>query len=268
MSSDTKTADMLQFDKTDKRLLTVQVEEALMRLIRQEPVEIGERIPNEFKLAEMFGVGRSTIREAVKSLVYKGILEVRRGSGTYVAATSSSEHDPLGLSRLRDKSRLALELMEVRLLLEPESAALAAKAATQEQLTRLVSLCDETEYLYVNGEDPMQKDFEFHTWIGGCSGNRVVETLIPVIGQSIAACASLNRRTLMRETTETHRAIVNAILERDPAGARYAMVMHLNHYRQVLVEQCRERQEKRKEQGAIRQEEGMAKMSRGMFWDV
>ena len=107
MNDDMK-KNMLQFDKTDKRLLTVQVEDALMQFIREEPVEIGERIPNEFKLAEMFGVGRSTIREAVKSLVIKGILEVRRGSGTYVAATSSAENDPLGLSRLRDKYRLAL----------------------------------------------------------------------------------------------------------------------------------------------------------------
>lgn len=55
-----------------------------MEYILNEPVAIGEKLPNEFELAEKFGVGRSTIREAVKSLVSKGVLEVRRGSGTYV----------------------------------------------------------------------------------------------------------------------------------------------------------------------------------------
>ena len=55
-----------------------------MKYILQEPVEPGQKIPNEFELAERFGVGRSTIREAVKGLVSRGILEVRRGSGTYV----------------------------------------------------------------------------------------------------------------------------------------------------------------------------------------
>lgn len=76
--------------------------------------------PNEFELAKKFGVGRSTIREAVKGLVSKGILEVRRGAGTYVISTSSLDEDPLGLSRLQDKYKLALELFDVRLMLEPE----------------------------------------------------------------------------------------------------------------------------------------------------
>ena len=71
-----------------------------MNYILNEPVEIGEKIPNEFELAEKFGVGRSTIREAVKALVSKGILEVRRGAGTYVTGTSTREDDPLGLAKL------------------------------------------------------------------------------------------------------------------------------------------------------------------------
>ena len=72
----------------DKRLLGSQVEDALFEYILHEPVEIGQKIPNEFDLAEKFGVGRSTIREAVKGLVSRGVLEVRRGSGTYVISTT------------------------------------------------------------------------------------------------------------------------------------------------------------------------------------
>ena len=70
---------MYQFEKVSKKLLGSQVEDELMNYILQEPIEIGQKIPNEFELAEMFGVGRSTLREAVKGLVSKGILEVRRG---------------------------------------------------------------------------------------------------------------------------------------------------------------------------------------------
>ena len=65
---------MYQFEKMNRKLLGSQVEDELMNYILQEPVEIGEKIPNEFDLAEMFGVGRSTVREAVKSLVSNGIL--------------------------------------------------------------------------------------------------------------------------------------------------------------------------------------------------
>ena len=113
---------MYHFEKMDKKLLGEQIEDELMNYILQEPVAIGKRIPNEFELAERFGVGRSTIREAVKGLVSKGILEVRRGSGTYVVRTSPFDEDPLGLSKLQDKYKLALELFEVRLMLEPEIA--------------------------------------------------------------------------------------------------------------------------------------------------
>ena len=128
---------MYQFEKFDKRLLGEQIEDELLNFIRQEQLEVGQKIPNEFELAEKFGVGRSTIREAVKGLVTKGILEVKRGSGTFVAATQSVEDDPLRLSKLKDKYKLALELFDVRLLLEPEIASLAAEYATQEELEQL-----------------------------------------------------------------------------------------------------------------------------------
>lgn len=68
----------------ERKLLGAQVEDELMTYILKKPVQIGEKLPNEFELGEMFQVGRSTIREAVKSLATKGILEVRRGDGTYV----------------------------------------------------------------------------------------------------------------------------------------------------------------------------------------
>ena len=89
-------------EKKSRELLAPHVEE-LMDYILHTPVKIGEKLPNEFELAELFGVGRSTVRETVKSLVSKGVLEVRRGSGTYVIGTNRLEDDPLGLSGFTDK---------------------------------------------------------------------------------------------------------------------------------------------------------------------
>lgn len=226
---------MYQFEKMDKKLLGDQIEDELMNYIRKQPVEIGQKLPNEFELAEMFGVGRSTVREAVKSLVSKGILEVKRGSGTYVISTCSPEHDPLGLSKLQDKYKLALELCEVRLMLEPEIASRAAECASEEDLKQLVQLCDETEERYRSGKNHIPKDIEFHTCIATCSKNRVVETLIPMINTAVMTFANLTHRTLMNETIETHRAIVNSILAHDPVGAKCAMIMHLTYNRQALL---------------------------------
>lgn len=226
---------MYQVEKVDKRLLGTQIEDELMKFIQDEPVEIGQKLPNEFELAEMFGVGRSTVREAVKGLVSKGILEVRRGAGTYVISTSSLENDPLGLSKVKDKYKLALELLEVRLMLEPEIAANAAKNATEEDLKELRRLCDETEENYRSGKDHIPKDIEFHTCIAMCSKNSVVETLIPIINSAVMTFANLTQRELMQETLDTHREVLKAIENRDPVGAKCAMIMHLTYNRQTLL---------------------------------
>ncbi len=231
---------MYQFEKIDKKLLGAQIEDSLMNYILQEPLQIGQKIPNEFELAEKFGVGRSTIREAVKSLVSKGILEVKRGSGTYVISTNSLNDDPLGLSKFDNKYKLALELFEVRLMLEPEIASLTAKYASEEEAQQIKKLCDETEHLYLKGENHIPKDIEFHTCIARGSKNRVIETLIPIINTAVMTFANMTSRTLMRETIETHRAVVNAILDKDPIGAKCAMVMHLTYNRQALIRQSKE----------------------------
>ena len=188
---------MYQFEKMNRKLLGAQVEEELMNYILNEPVGIGEKIPNEFELAEMFGVGRSTVREAVKGLVTKGILEVRRGAGTYVVSTSTLEEDPLGLAKLGDKYKLALELLEVRMMLEPEIAAMACGHITQEEKEQLKRLCDEVEELYTAGKNHAKKDVEFHTCIAKCSGNRVVEVLIPIINTAVLTFVNLTQRQLM-----------------------------------------------------------------------
>lgn len=240
---------MYQLEKMEKKLLGTQVEEELMNYILQEPVEIGQKIPNEFELAEKFGVGRSTIREAVKGLVSKGILEVRRGAGTFVISTTSQELDPLGLSKLQDKYKLALELCEVRLMLEPEIAAHAAEYAEEEELKQLKQLCDEVEQLYLDGINHISKDIEFHTCIAKCSKNRVVETLVPVINSAVMTFANLTHLRLKNETIETHRAIVDAIMDHDPVGARCAMQMHLTYNRQELRRQLKEHQAKERESG-------------------
>ncbi len=230
----------MEQSKPEKKLLGSQVEDALMRYILDTPVPVGEKLPNEFELGEMFGVGRSTVREAVRTLVTKEVLEVRRGDGTYVKSHLTLSEDPLGLSRLDDKYKRALELFDVRLILEPEIASAAAEHATPENMARLKELCDAVEQAYLAGEDHIPLDIEFHNCIARCSQNRVMETLLPVINTAVMTFSNLTHRTLMEETIQTHRAITDAILARDTVGARCAMVMHLTYNRQAIIRLQRE----------------------------
>ena len=209
-----------------KKTLGQQTEDQLMKYILDNQIAIGEKIPNEFELAGIFDVGRSTIREAVKGLVSRGILEVRRGDGTYVISTVYMENDVLGFGQIKDRYQLALDLFDVRLMIEPEIVTWACRKATKEQIAKLRELCNEVERLYKQGYNHIQK----------LSGNMVVERLIPVINTSVVIFANITYRTLMQETLETHRAIVNSIEHKDPVGAKCAMNMHLTYNRQVIME--------------------------------
>lgn len=114
------------FSHLKSKLLAEQIEDQIYHDILDTPFAPGAKLPNEFELGERFGVGRSTIREAVKLLSGKGIVKVRRGSGTYVVTTTRGLSDPLGLRSVRDKNALALDLVNVRLLLEPGIAEMAS----------------------------------------------------------------------------------------------------------------------------------------------
>ena len=234
---------MYHIEKMGKQQLGSRLEDELLNYILGTPVDVGQKIPNEFELAEQFGVGRSTVREAVKGLVTRGILEVRRGAGTFVVSHHSLKEDPLGLTKLEDKYKLALELFELRLMMEPEIASLAAQKAGDGEKVRLQELCLQVEELYSNEEDHLARDVEFHTHIARCSQNRVVEMLVPIINTAVMTFANLTNRMLMTETIETHRAVVDAILDQDPVGARCAMVMHLTYNRQALVRLLKAQQE-------------------------
>ena len=113
----------------------------------------GQQLPNEFDLAEQLGVGRGTVREAVKILVSRNILEIRRGCGTFVCSHPGRVEDPLGFSFVRDKKKLALDLCEVRMMLEPEIAALAAARATDQEIESLRKAAEEVEQELLAGRD-------------------------------------------------------------------------------------------------------------------
>lgn len=229
-----------QLSSLKGKLLVEQVEDEIFHLILERPIAIGEKLPNEFELGERFGVGRSTIREAVKSLVVKGIVEVRRGSGTYVVSITPVDDDPLGIRHFEDKGAIALDLVDVRLMIEPAMAEMAALRATDEDIQRLVQLCDLVEQKIRSGESYVADDIAFHCCVAECSKNKIVEQIIPIIDTAVMMFVNITHKKLTQETISTHRNIVNAIAERDPIGARTAMMMHMTYNRDMIKKLNRE----------------------------
>ena len=217
--------------------LSSKLSEELLNYIRSENLKPGDRLPNESILAKKMGVGRSSIREAMKLLASRNIVTIRQGSGTYISQTPGMVDDPLGFSFIAVKQKLAQDSLEVRFLLEPAIASLAAQNASEEDIALLRRLCQEVEDLVRLGQDHTQKDIEFHTAIALSSKNVVVPRLIPVINSAIPLLIELTGNTLKQETIDTHRALTDAIAAHNAAAAHDAMYLHLVYNRARMTHQ-------------------------------
>lgn len=218
----------------NSKLLPERVAEQLMELIRDRKLQVGEKLPNEFEMAEKLQVGRGTIREAVKILVSRNIVEIRRGCGTFVCEHPGRVDDPLGLSFVADKYKLALDLCEVRMIIEPDIAAMAAQRASEEDIKAMEEAVLAVEELCSRKAPYEEKDILFHELIARSTSNVVMPNIIPVIQKAIHLFIGLTDTTLINMTIETHRKIIEAIKARNPEEARRAMILHLQYNQEKI----------------------------------
>lgn len=218
-------------------LLTRTAEKKIINIIKENKMQPGDKLKNEYELAELLEVGRGTIREAIKSLVSRNILEVRQGAGTFVSNKNGIPEDPLGLTfigDIKDNKNVAMDLLDIRLMLEPEIAAMAAVKGTVKQIKSMLVQCKIVEELIKKGEDYREADILFHKRIAQCSGNRVMENLIPIINSSVSLTINLTEDIFRENTYIEHRAVAEAIASGDSLGAKCAMIVHLNTNRRGM----------------------------------
>ena len=180
--------------------LAERTAEQISKLIVEQHLTCEDRLPSEFELAELLNVGRGTVREGVKLLVARNVLEIRRGKGTYIASNPGEIPDPLGFAYYPDQLRLAMDLVEIRGHLEPWVARMAAERANEEDLSILRQACSTVEQDILAERDHSNSDVRFHVSIAKCTHNLVVPKLIPVITYAITLFVSLTESRLKMET--------------------------------------------------------------------
>ena len=221
--------------QTEKQTLGEKTAQNLLEMIQQKEYAPGDKLPTEAELVETLGVGRNTVREALRILMSRNIVTIRQGSGTYIAASPGMVEDPLGFTFIGNKQKLINDLLEVRFLLEPSIAAMAATHADEKDIKKITALCDEVELLLKDQKDHTQKDIELHTAIALSSKNVVVPRLIPIINSSIPLFVETTGGILHEETIETHREITDAIASHDSLRAQDAMYLHLVYNRKRIL---------------------------------
>ena len=220
----------------DKRPLPQIITDKIIDLIESKELLPGEKLPSEQELMKELNVGRGTIREAIKSLVSRNIVEIRRGVGTFVAKNTGVVEDPLGFSFINNKKKLVKDSMDVRLLLEPSIARWAARNATDSEILEIIELSKRIEKAILNDEDYSDLDVEFHTKIANSSRNLVVENLIPILNMNIRSLIDVTHAVLREHTILSHKKIANAIKERDEEMAERLMREHIEINQNYLDE--------------------------------
>lgn len=222
------------------RNLAQGVVESIGDRIRAGELKPGDKLPTESAIMDMYGVSRTVVREAISHLQAGGYVQTRHGIGTFVIERAGAS---LGIGidsivTLRD----VLAILELRICMETEAAWLAASHRTDAQAAELGALLKSMAAAPAQGALSVEDDVQFHLLIAQATGNRYFVEILSKLGSAIIPRARVDTAMLghddpaayLERVKREHEDIFNAILRKDPEGARAAMRTHLSNSRERL----------------------------------
>lgn len=196
-------------------------------------IKPGEKLPSETSIVREHGVSRTVVREAISKLQASGLVETRHGIGTFVLERESQ----FGLRLNVDTAASVRGILELRMGLEVQAAALAALRRSEDQLARMRQALDDYQASLANNDSCVEEDKRFHQLIAEATGNTYFTDIMQHLGNSMIPRTRVNSAErggadfsrLGYLANLEHEAILNAIRKQDPDAARAAMVLHLTN---------------------------------------
>jgi GntR family transcriptional repressor for pyruvate dehydrogenase complex len=217
--------------------ITEMITDRIRGMIQEGVLKPGDKLPTEKELCEGFGVGRSSVREALQSLEYLGMVESRPGIGRFLSQDSMALLDSQNW-RLTLEQASTFELMEARRILEATTARLAAERATDEVIARLEGLLEAMKAVMDDNMDLFfEKELDFHLTLAGACQNAVLTELVNILILRVNKNAERFLRTLtytFERTVRQFEAILKALQDGDPILAGDSMHEHLDIVRDAL----------------------------------
>ena len=221
--------------------LSDKVTEAILASISAGALKPGDTLPTERELGEQFGVSRTVIREAVRALSAKGLLEVRGGSGVRIVAVNEETVRESMRHFVKGSELDYAKVDEVRRVLEVAAAGLAAERATPEDIARINETIEQMDNSCEDIESTVQFDIAFHRALATSMHNELFLVLHDSMGEMLL---EVRRRNLSRGAerrrlvVEMHRRIRDAVAAHDPVAAKAAMVDHLGAVQESWQQQA------------------------------
>lgn len=230
----------MKFEVIDKTKLAYQVAQQIIKLINQGEFRHGDRLPSERELAEMMGVSRGSIREALSTLQAAGIVVTKTGAGTFVNEDMLSQKNEMRALANVFQSENPIDILEVREAIESKGAFLAAENRTNEDIENIKNALLKQKELATKGQEPTEADKMFHMAIAVASHNAVliemVEYIQSLMEKTFWVMLMNNLGQLMAHDQNfseyyltEHEGILNAIIEQDSEKAHSLMIKHLHN---------------------------------------
>jgi GntR family transcriptional repressor for pyruvate dehydrogenase complex len=207
-------------------------------MIAERRWKAGEKLPPEMELCAALNVGRSTLREGLKSLAFIGMVRMRAGDGTYVAEPTRGLLDRILAKGLLKTEKDLADVCETRMILEVELARLAAERATAEDINVLQKLIDKGA-ARLRGDQRLysEVDLDFHLTVANCSQNRLLPRLLTDIRGLLVEWIAKSQELpgLLENAHEQHKRILASIAGHDPQSARREMQAHLETFQRAYT---------------------------------
>lgn len=229
-----------------QRLTHLKIYEVVAEQIKKQIIEgkilPGTKLPSTRELSESYGVGRSTVREALSALKAMGLVEIRQGEGSYVRRLNAGDIAMPELETLLLGRETVIELLEARQALEVANAALAASKRTEEDLQAFERILGEMEHHLGEEAQGEKYDLLFHMTLAKATHNPIMVRLLETIsGQVELAIRETRRLQLYSQTPASrrlwleHKQIYEAVRSGDAELAQNKMKLHLYYVEQVLI---------------------------------
>jgi GntR family transcriptional regulator, transcriptional repressor for pyruvate dehydrogenase complex len=206
-------------------------------LIKEGRFKARDQLPSERELAETFKVSRTSVREALRALESQGLIVSRTGTGNFVADLPvESLVGPLALLLIDEKKALA-DVFEMRKLIEPQIAALAAERATRNDIAQLKRIVAKQTDAVSGGATGVEADAELHFTIGRATRNQALQKLVSGLMEMLSRSREESLQTDKRRQSsiDAHRRIVAAIEKHDKARARSEMLRHIEQVEESVL---------------------------------
>ena len=209
----------------------------IQELIKEKRLKARDQLPSERELAETFKVSRTSVREALRALESQGLIVSRTGMGSFVVDLPvESLVGPLARLLIDEKKALA-DVFEMRKLIEPHIAALAAQRATRNDVAQLKRIVAKQIEAVSRGTTGVEADAEFHFTIGRATRNQALQKLVSGLMELLSRSREDSLQTEVRRKTsvDAHRRIIAAIERHDKNRARGEMLRHIEQVEESVA---------------------------------